>query len=74
MTDDQRDLVRPVDEPQAPVRSPAGGKRKSSWRQLMTIVVAAIVLMLLAKAFVVQVYRIPSASMETPCSPATGCW
>ncbi|HEX5296986.1 MAG TPA: signal peptidase I [Streptosporangiaceae bacterium] len=46
------------------MRSPAGGKRKSTWRQLMTIVVAAIVLMLLVKAFVVQVYRIPSASME----------
>ena len=42
----------------------AGGKRKKSWRQLMTIVVAAIILMLLIKAFVVQVYRIPSASME----------
>jgi len=39
-------------------------KRKKSWRQLMTIVVAAIILMLLIKAFVVQVYRIPSASME----------
>ena len=64
MTDDQRDLVRPLDEPQAPMPSPAGGKRKSSWRQLMTIVAAAIVLMLLVKAFVVQVYRIPSASME----------
>jgi len=64
MTDDQRDLVRPMDETQAPKPSPAGGKRKSSWRQLMTIIVAAIVLMLLVKAFVVQVYRIPSASME----------
>ena len=30
----------------------------------MTIVVVAIVLMLLVKAFVVQVYRIPSSSME----------
>jgi signal peptidase I len=30
----------------------------------MTIVLAAIVLMLLIKAFVVQVYRIPSSSME----------
>ena len=30
----------------------------------MTIVVAAIILMLLIKAFVVQVYRIPSSSME----------
>jgi signal peptidase I len=54
MTDDQRDLAPPPDEKQ----------RKSSWRQLMAIVVAAIVLMLLVKAFVVQVYRIPSASME----------
>ena len=61
MTDDQRDLARPMDETPAPQRSPADGKRKSSWRQLMTIVVAAIVLMLLVKAFVVQVYRIPSA-------------
>jgi signal peptidase I len=40
------------------------GRRGRSWRQLMTIVLAAIVLMLLIKAFVVQVYRIPSASME----------
>ena len=30
----------------------------------MTVVAAAIVLMLLIKAFVVQVYRIPSSSME----------
>jgi len=44
--------------------SPAAGRRKKSWRQLMTIVLAAIVLMLLIKAFVVQVYRIPSSSME----------
>ena len=40
------------------------GKRKRSWRRLMTIVLVAIILMLLIKAFVVQVYRIPSASME----------
>jgi signal peptidase I len=42
----------------------AAGRRKKSWRQLLIIVLAAIVLMLLLKAFVVQVYRIPSASME----------
>lgn len=42
----------------------AARRRKKSWRQLMTIVLAAIVLMLLIKAFVVQVYRIPSSSME----------
>ncbi|HLJ98931.1 MAG TPA: signal peptidase I [Streptosporangiaceae bacterium] len=34
------------------------------WRELVTIVVAAAALTLLVKAFVVQVYRIPSGSME----------
>jgi signal peptidase I len=41
-----------------------GKKRKKFWRELVIIVVAAAVLTLLVKAFVVQVYRIPSASME----------
>jgi len=47
--------------------APAAGKSKkkrSFGRELLTIVVAAAVLTLLVKAFVVQVYRIPSASME----------
>ena len=44
--------------------APAGKKHKNFWRELLTIVVAAAVLTLLVKAFVVQVYRIPSASME----------
>jgi signal peptidase I len=39
-------------------------KKKSFARELLTIVVAAAVLTLLVKAFIVQVYRIPSASME----------
>ncbi len=39
-------------------------KKKSFGRELLTIVIAAAVLTLLVKAFVVQVYRIPSASME----------
>jgi signal peptidase I len=39
-------------------------KKKSLARELLTIVVAAAVLTLLVKAFLVQVYRIPSASME----------
>ena len=43
---------------------PSAGRRKKSWRHLMMIVLAAIVLMLLIKAFIVQVYRIPSSSME----------
>ena len=72
-TDDQHDPVE-SDESAVPERgedSAAGsgqgssaGRRQRSWRQLMTIVVTAIVLMLLIKAFVVQVYRIPSSSME----------
>jgi signal peptidase I len=48
----------PADGEQAP------GGRKKSWRQLMIVVLAAIVVMLLIKAFIVQVYRIPSSSME----------
>jgi len=39
-------------------------KKKSFGRELLTIVVAAAVLTLLVKAFIIQVYRIPSASME----------
>jgi signal peptidase I len=44
--------------------APATKKKKSFGRELLNIVVAAAVLTLLVKAFVVQVYRIPSASME----------
>jgi signal peptidase I len=46
---------------------PARPQKKNSkafWRELVTIVVAAAALTLLVKAFLVQVYRIPSASME----------
>ena len=39
-------------------------KKKSFARELLTIIVAAAILTLLVKAFLVQVYRIPSASME----------
>jgi signal peptidase I len=77
-TDDQRDpaafsSIGPdapgPREPGQDAAEPAGrdsavGQRKKSWRQLMIIVVSAIILMLLVKAFVVQVYRIPSSSME----------
>ena len=52
------------DSAAGPGQGSSAGKRKRSWRQLMTIVVTAIILMLLTKAFVVQVYRIPSSSME----------
>src|SRR5947207_9600871 len=39
-------------------------KKKSFGRELLTIIVAAAILTLLVKAFIIQVYRIPSASME----------
>ena len=45
-------------------QDPAGNKRGPIWRELLIIVVAAVALTLLVKAFVVQVYRIPSGSME----------
>ena len=50
--------------PRGSTGAPADKKKKSFWRELLTIVVAAAVLTLVVKAFVVQVYRIPSASME----------
>ena len=54
----------PAPDAPAPDEKTTSGRGKKAWRQLMLVVVAAIVLMLLIKAFVVQVYRIPSASME----------
>src|SRR6201991_3949715 len=53
---------------QAPADSASkAGKRKRKrpfWRDLLVIVVAALVLTILLKAFVVQVFSIPSGSME----------
>jgi len=39
-------------------------RRRSFWRDLSVIVIAALILTILLKAFVVQVFSIPSASME----------
>ncbi len=39
-------------------------KRRSFWRELPLLVVVALILALLIKAFVVQAFRIPSGSME----------
>src|SRR4029077_7396118 len=61
---DPEATVPDPDEELPPDGEQTGGGRKKSWRQLLMIVLTAIVLMLLIKAFVVQVYRIPSASME----------
>jgi signal peptidase I len=76
VTDDQEDpgplaSARTSDEPASGAPEPGittpaakARKKKSFGRELLTIVVAAAVLTLLVKAFVIQVYRIPSASME----------
>jgi signal peptidase I len=42
---------------------------RKTWRQLLIVVVAAVVAMLAIKAFVVQVYQIPSGSMENTLLP-----
>ena len=54
----------PEAEPGQSAPAAKAKKKKNFWRELLTIVVAAAVLTLLVKAFIVQVYRIPSASME----------
>src|ERR1700751_3560962 len=45
-----------------------GGKRHF-WRDLLVIVVAALALTILLKTFVVQVFSIPSGSMENTLLP-----
>ena len=66
----QDDLGSP-DGPSAPAEpaQAAAGKKKTRrarpfWRDLVIIVVAALALTILLKAFVVQVFSIPSGSME----------
>ena len=52
------------DAPDEPAKAPARKRRKHFWRDLLVIVVVAATLTLLVKAFVAQVYRIPTGSME----------
>lgn len=66
---------RDAAEPEAPAGAdaPAGKKRArqahSFWRDLIVIVVAALVLTILLKAFVVEVFSIPTGSMENTLVP-----
>jgi signal peptidase I len=48
----------------AGARAGQSGRNRKFWRELLTIIVAAAILTLLVKALVVQVYKIPSGSME----------
>ena len=52
------------DAPDEPASVPAGKRRKHFWRELLVIVVVAAALTLVVKAFVAQVYKIPTGSME----------
>lgn len=58
---------------QAAEQAPAGEKKQRRkrpfWRDLVVIVVAALALTILLKAFVVEVFSIPSGSMENTLLP-----
>ena len=58
---------------QAGEQAPAAGKKRrrkrAFWRDLVVIVVAALALTILLKAFVVEVFSIPSGSMENTLLP-----
>jgi signal peptidase I len=58
---------------QAGEQAPADGKKQRRkrpfWRDLVVIVVAALALTILLKAFVVEVFSIPSGSMENTLLP-----
>ena len=57
----------PADSPEETDTAPR--RKRSFWRDLVVIVVAAVVLTILLKAFVVQVFSIPSGSMENTLLP-----
>ena len=58
-------------DPAAPEEDAKGGtkRKRAFWRDLTVIVIAALVLTILLKAFVVQVFSIPSGSMENTLLP-----
>jgi signal peptidase I len=61
----------PADEETAPAPGGKGRaqRKRPFWRDLIVIVVAALVLTILLKEFVVQVFSIPSGSMENTLLP-----
>ena len=54
---------------QAPGRAKGPKRARSFWRDLVIIVFAALVLTILLKTFVVQVFAIPTGSMENTLQP-----
>ena len=62
---DEQTAAGPSPEPADAPRK----RKRSFWRDLVVIVVAALALTILLKAFVVQVFSIPSGSMENTLLP-----
>jgi len=58
-----------AETPQTQTRKHPRPRKRSFWRDLVVIVVAALVLTILLKAFVVQVFSIPTGSMENTLLP-----
>ncbi|HZY89397.1 MAG TPA: S26 family signal peptidase, partial [Gemmataceae bacterium] len=54
---------------QAPADEKKKRRKRPFWRDLVVIVVAALALTILLKAFVVEVFSIPSGSMENTLLP-----
>ncbi len=68
----QADAKAAAEQASADVSAKAGKakqRKRSFWRDLAVIVVAALALTMLLKAFVVQVFSIPSGSMENTLLP-----
>ena len=53
----------------APARAKGAKRARSFWRDLVIIVLAALVLTILLKTFVAQVFAIPTGSMENTLQP-----
>ncbi len=66
---DQADNQPPQEGSSDPAEKKKAKKSRPFWRELAVIVVAALVLTILLKAFVVQVFSIPSGSMENTLIP-----
>lgn len=49
------------------------GQQRSFWRELPVLVIVALVLAALLRAFVIQTFWIPSSSMEKTLHGCTGC-
>ena len=58
-----------AETPQTQTRKHPRPRKRSFWRDLVVIVVAALALTILLKAFVVQVFSIPTGSMENTLLP-----